>query len=100
KSPLAMSGVVVTSVVAGLTPTAHLDERLRDVLPAPATATRDFRNDEAIALFAELYERGGALTRDVTLKTQVRGDAGQIVFEREDVRTADDMKRSKNGYSL
>ena len=100
KPPLAVSGVVVTSVVAGLTPTAHVDERLRDVLPAPPTTMRDFRNDEAIALFAEVYEGGGAPARDVILKAQIRDEAGQVVFEREDVRSADDMKRSKNGYPL
>ena len=34
------------------------------------------------------------------LKAQIRDEAGQVVFEREDVRSADDMKRSKNGYPL
>src|SRR5205814_3402727 len=90
KSRLAMSGLVMTSVVAGDTPTAHFDERMREVLPAPPTTTRDFRSDEAIALFAEVYDEGGAPKRDVTLRTQVRDDAGQVVFEREDVRTADE----------
>lgn len=100
KSALDMSGLVLTSVVAGYTPTAHLDDRMREVLPAPPTTTRDFRNDEAIALFAEVYESGGTAGRDVILRTRVRSDAGQVVFERDDVRAADEMKRSKGGYSL
>lgn len=99
-SPLGMSGLVVTSFVAGYTPTAALDERMRAVLPAPPTASRDFRNDEPIALFAEVYQTGAASAGEVTLRTQVRDEAGQVVFERQDVRGARELRESKNGYSL
>lgn len=99
-SPLRMSGLAVTSFVAGYTPTAALDERMRAVLPAPPTASRDFRNDEPIALFAEVYQAGGAPAGEVTLRTQVRNEAGEVVFERQDVREAEELHQSKNGYSL
>ena len=47
-----MSGLALTCVVAAYTPTAHVDERMRGVLPAPPTTMRDFRNDDALVVFA------------------------------------------------
>jgi VWFA-related protein len=100
KAPLSMSALMLTSVVSGYTPTARLDERMRGVLPAPPATTRDFRNDEAMALFAEIYHAEGKPSADIALRTQIRNAAGAIVFDRDDVRTPDEMKRSRNGYSL
>jgi hypothetical protein len=90
-----MSGIVLTSVQAGHIPTAQFDERMRDMLPAPPTTIREFTNDGAMALFAEIYEAG-----DVTMRTRIRNGAGEVVFERDTTRTAAEMKRWKNGYSL
>lgn len=92
---LSMSGIVVTSSRAGLTPTARFDERVRDMLPAPPTTMREFPGDGAIALFAEIYEAG-----DVTLRTEIRDILGQVVFERQASRSAAEMRRWKNGYTL
>src|SRR5262249_56885187 len=41
---LAMSGLVMTSVDAGFTPTARLDDRMREVLPAPPPPSRTCRH--------------------------------------------------------
>jgi VWFA-related protein len=98
-SRLSMSDLVVTSVVAGYTPTARMDERMREVLPAPPAAARDFRNDEAVALFAEIYEGADGPSGDLYLRTRVRNTAGEVVFEREDVRTPGEMRQAKSGYS-
>lgn len=95
-----MSDLVLTSIVAGLVPTAQMDERLRQVLPAPPSTMRDFRQDESIALFAETYHAGGAPPRDVAFSTTIRGTGGDIVFTRSDTRTVDQLKQSNGGYSL
>jgi len=100
KAALSMSGLVLTSRVAGLTPTARLDPRMHEVLPAPPSAVRDFRNDEAIALFAEVYAAGGVPPSGAALTTRIRNAAGESVFERKDVRTAEELARMKDGYSL
>jgi VWFA-related protein len=97
---LAMSGLVMTSVDAGFTPTARVDDRMREVLPAPPTTSRTFRHDGAIALFAEVYEHGSVPKHDVTMATRVHDNGGRLVFERDDVRTATELKRSRGGYSL
>jgi VWFA-related protein len=95
-----MSDLVLTSIVAGLVPTAQIDERLRQVLPAPPSTMRDFRQDEAIALFAEAYQAGGVPPRDVAFSTTIRAAGGDIVFTRTDTRTVDQLKQSNGGYSL
>lgn len=97
---LSMSGLVVTSMVAGFTPTARFDERMRDVLPAPPSAVRDFRNDEAMALFVEVYEGAGSTPSPTELVTEVTDRAGRAVFERKDVRTRQELAQSKGGYPL
>jgi VWFA-related protein len=95
-----MSDLVLTSIVAGLVPTAQMDERLRKVLPAPPSAVRDFRQDEAIALFAETYEAGAAPSRGGIFSTTVRRTRGDVVFTRTDTRTAEELKQSNGGYWL
>src|SRR5262249_3788424 len=67
---------------------------------APPTTTRTFRHDGAIALFAEVYEHGSVPKHDVTMATRVHDNGGRVVFERDDVRTAAELKRSRGGYSL
>jgi VWFA-related protein len=95
-----MSDLVLTSIVAGLVPTAQMDEGLRRSLPAPPSTMRDFRQDESIALFAETYHPRGAPPGDVTFSTTVRGTGGDVVFTRNDIRTVDQLKQSNGGYSL
>jgi hypothetical protein len=95
-----MSDLVLTSIVAGLVPTAQVDDRLRQVLPAPPSAMRDFRQDEAIALYAEAYEAGAVPARDVIFATTVRGTGGEVMFTRSDTRTAAQLAKANGGYSL
>jgi hypothetical protein len=95
-----LSDLVLTSIVAGLVPTAQMDERLRQVLPAPPSTMRDYRQDEAIALFVEAYQPGGGPSADITFSTTIRGTSGDIVFTRSDTRTVDQLKQSNGGYSL
>lgn len=99
-APLTLSGLTLTSMVAGYTPTARFDPRMREVLPAPPSPGRDFRNDEAIALYVEVYSAGGVPQTDVHFKTRILNNGGETAFEREDVRTGEALKQSRNGYPL
>jgi hypothetical protein len=99
-APLTLSGLTLTSMVAGYTPTARFDPRMREVLPAPPSPGRDFRNDEAIALYVEVYSAGEVPKTDVRFTTRILNSGGETAIAREDVRTAEALKRSKNGYPL
>ena len=59
KVPFAMSGVSLTSGSALQGPTMKAKDPLGDFLPGPPTATREFRSDDTLVLFAEFYENAG-----------------------------------------
>jgi hypothetical protein len=96
---LRMSGVELTCVVAAYTPTARADERLRGVLPAPPTTMRDFRNDDQLGVYVEVYEGGRAPQRDVTFTTTVRRSDGSIVARQTEDRTAAELGQAGGGYA-
>jgi VWFA-related protein len=87
EEPISLSGVVLTSARAALTPTWHADEPLKKVLPAPPTTVRDFRNDDTITVFTETYEKKGGPFHLVDVTTTVRSaDDGRVVLTAEDTR--------------
>jgi VWFA-related protein len=97
---LQMSGLELTCVVAAYTPTAHVDERMRSVLPAPPTTMRDFRNDDTLAVFAGIYDTGADAEKNVTVTTTVRRPDGQVVMKRSEARTNRELKQAQGGYSI
>lgn len=95
---LRMSGLALTCVVAAYTPTARADERLRDVLPAPPTTMRDFRNDDRVGVFAEVYEDGAPPRQDITFTTLVRRADGAEILRRREMVAHEDLGRAEGGY--
>jgi len=85
--PLSMSGLLLTSSLAGVVPTAPGDqlERLRKVLPGPPSVARVFRAGEVLGLMAEVYDRQTA-AHTVDIMTTVRSLDGREVFRSEDQR--------------
>jgi hypothetical protein len=50
-------------------------------------------------LFAEIYHGKGGPSNDISVRTRITDSRGDVVFGREDVRTAEELKRTRNGYS-
>jgi VWFA-related protein len=98
KTPIALSGVLLTSRLAALTPTGRGDDETKDVLPAPATTMRDFRADDTIALFAEVYDNSTTRAHKVDITTAVRADDGRVLFKTEDQRSSDELQGARGGY--
>ena len=93
-SVLDMSGLLLTSAMSALTPTAGgQDERLRGRLPAPPTTVRAFRDGDAIAVLAEVYDRATSTPHRLDIVTTVRNDEGGLVFEDADQRMSDELER-------
>jgi VWFA-related protein len=80
---LSISGVLVTSARAVLTPTLRPDERLDRVLPAPPTTDREFVRGDTVALFAELYAKD---ERQVVMTTELVDDSGGAIFRTSEER--------------
>ncbi|MBI4265939.1 MAG: VWA domain-containing protein [Acidobacteria bacterium] len=94
-----MSGVSITSALAGATPTVRPKDPLSDFLPGPPTAARAFDNNDVVALFAEFYENTpGASPHRLEFRTTVRAEDGRIVFEDFDERSSADLQGASGGH--
>lgn len=98
KDPLVLSGVVLTSLTAARTPTARMDPELKEVLPGPPTATRQFRAGDVLALFVELYDNEVARPHKVEIATTVRASDGRVVFKAEENRSSEELQGRRGGY--
>jgi VWFA-related protein len=100
KSPLAISGLALTSVSASRVPTVRPDEELRQVLPASPIGIRVFPPDDEIALFAEVYDNAGGSSHKVDVTTTVTSDEGKVVFKTEETRESSELQGKSGGYGV
>jgi VWFA-related protein len=101
KAPLTMSGLAITSASAGQTPTARSKDPLRDFLPGPPTAAREFPRADELALFAEFYENApGAPAHKLDIITTVRTDEGRVVTQHQEERSSTELQGGRGGYGF
>lgn len=98
RGPVQMSGIALTSTAAAGITTANPDPGLKEVLPGPATATREFSRTETLSLFAEVYDNETAAPHKMAIKTSVLGDTGEVVFTAGDERSSADLQGHTGGY--
>jgi VWFA-related protein len=81
-APLVLSGVLLTSSLAGRTPTSPGGPiaELRRQLPGPPALTREFRVGETLVVYAEAYGRE-ARAETLTVQAVVVGEDGQGVMQ-------------------
>ena len=100
KAPFSMSGIVLTSALGAAVPTAHPDEQLRPVLPAPPVALREFPQNDTIVLYAQAYDNQGANPHKVALTTTVTTDEGRVVFKTDEERESSELQGKRGGYGF
>ncbi|MBM3821054.1 MAG: VWA domain-containing protein, partial [Acidimicrobiia bacterium] len=99
KLPFSMSGVTLTSGRSTLTPTVLPKTPLRDVLPAPPVAQREFERGDVLALFTEFYENASnAPPHALDFTTTVRAEDGRTVFEDREERSSSDLQGNSGGH--
>lgn len=98
KSPLSMSGVVLTSRAASQRPTAAPDADLKDILPGPPTALREFVPADTLAAFAEVYDTQGNIAHKVDITASVKADGGRQVFSQTEERGTEEMQGARGGF--
>jgi len=98
KAPFSMSGLVLTSARAAVTPTVRPDDQLKEVLPGPAATAREFRGDDTLALFVEVYDNEAARAHKVDISTTLRADDGRVAFKHEDVRGSEEIQGARGGF--
>jgi hypothetical protein len=87
KTPLAMSGLILTAPRAGQMPTARPDAVLQKALPSPPSGARTFRSDETITALVEVYRGTSAGTDRMDVVTTVVDADGQVRFRSENQGT-------------
>jgi VWFA-related protein len=98
RARFSMSGLVLTSREAQALPTTKPDDALKDVLPGPPVAIREFSPSDEISLFAELYDNQASTPHGVDITTTVRTTEGAIVFKESEERDASELQGSHGGY--
>ncbi len=98
KEPLLMSGLVLTSGWASQWATVRPDEPLRQVLPGPPVALRQFPQNDELALFTEVYDNQAASPHKVDITTTVTADEGRVLFKAEDERDSVELGGANGGY--
>jgi VWFA-related protein len=98
-SPLALSGLVVTSRLAGEVPTPRPDDHADTLLGGTPITGRVFSPADELSVAAEVYTSGSA-PHAVEMVTRVRTEGGRLVL-RDDQRLSigsGGAKQSVNGY--
>jgi hypothetical protein len=102
KGPVAMSGLVLSTGASARIPTATPGvSDLKDVLPEPPSASREFQRGDELTVFAEIYDNlGTSSAHRVVITTSVLSDEGKTVFTASDERRSDELSGSKGagGY--
>lgn len=100
KGPISMSGIVISSAATARVPTANpANSDLKDLLPAPPSAARDFLRGDELSAFAEIYDNlGVAPAHRVVITTTVLSDEGKTVFSTSDERRSDELTAAGGGY--
>ena len=97
-----LSGLVLTSTNAAVTPTPRPDPELAELFPTPPSAARVFHSAETVRVFVELYSGPDSSRRRAEFVATVR-DArdGQTVFTLRDDWTIDPSDEVQaHGYAL
>jgi VWFA-related protein len=98
KAPFAMSGLVLTAASASRTPTAAPDPELKDLLPGPPVAAREFPTGDRLALFTEVYDGDTAKPHGVDITTTLTSDEGRVVFTTNEERKSSELGGARGGY--
>ena len=96
KGAIAMSGIVLSTGASARIPTATPGGNdLKDVLPAPPSASREFQHGDEMSVFVEVYDNlGPAAHRVVITTTSVISDDGKTVFTNADERRSEELSGS------
>jgi len=94
QTPLALSGVSISSARATLLPTARADEKLQSILGGPPTTARAFAAGDTLTAYVELYGSDIGTAR-VDLETQVIGPDNKVVFRSHDEVNASQLQKGR-----
>jgi VWFA-related protein len=94
KTPLAMSGLLLTSARAAQLTTPLTDARVSAVLEMAPSARRQFAANEEVLVFAEIYDTNTSPHQDA-ISTRVINNAGKAVIDGVETVASDEMNGNR-----
>ncbi len=98
KSPIGMSGIVLTSASASAMPTARPDDQLRPVLPGPPAAARLFPPADEVVIFAEVYDNEADKLHKLDITATVTSDTGTVIWKNEEEHSSAEIQGKRGGF--
>jgi VWFA-related protein len=100
KDLMSISSLALTSMASSMVPTARPKDPLVKLLPGPLSSHRDFPQNDEIAVFTEIYERGGGPAHKVEINLTLKAEGGQTVFTTREERDSAELAGSSGGYGF
>jgi VWFA-related protein len=100
RTPLVLSGVVLTSALGAFTPTPYPDEGLRAALPAPPVALRQFPQNDTIVVYCEAYDNDPSTPHSVDLTIAATGDDGRVRFKTAEIHDVSELHGKPGRYGF
>jgi hypothetical protein len=99
---LSLSGIALTSQTAGqvISRLAASKDWLKDFLPGPVTAMRDFPVGDILTVFGEVYENVHGATHLVDIKTELRNESSQAIRNVGGPVSSSELERKSGGYGF
>jgi VWFA-related protein len=91
KGDLVMSGLSLSSATGGLVPSAGAFVPLKDVLPSPATVSREFFPLDTLTVVAEIYDNKWKTPHTLDITTAVLEEKGTVRFNNDQQRKTDEL---------
>ena len=101
KAPFSMSGIALTSLGAAEVTTIAPKNPLRDFLPGPATASREFMTGDTITLFGEVYEnQRNTAAHMIDIKTELRAEGARVIRNTSEQRSSTELQGPSGCYGF
>lgn len=100
KEPLSLSDLALTSQAAAQVITVAPKNPLKDFLPGPVTAIRDFQAGDILVVFGEVYENTKGAAHVVDIKTELRDEGGAAVRNVAEQRSSSELEGKSGGYGF
>jgi len=97
KGDLVMSGLALASATGGLVPNAGAFAPLKDVLPAPATVSREFFPLDTLTVVAEIYDNKWKTPHTLDITTAVLEEKGPVRFTSDVQRKTEELSALGGG---
>jgi len=99
KGSLTMGNLAITAASAIHTPTSLDSQALKDLLPGPPTASREFALEDTLAVVAMVYDNDTARPHTVDFSATVRTDDGTQMFVTRDEHSSQEIQANHGGYT-